>query len=54
MEAFEATPAKKTELLAEAMSRKFGLFPNQDESGQACSEDDMESAEMIGDISVYC
>ncbi len=55
MEAFEATPAKKTELLAEAMSRKLELFPNlnqQDETGQANSEDDMESAEMIGDNSV--
>ena len=55
LEAFEATPAKKTELLAEAMSRKLELFPNlnkQDETGQVNSEDDMESAEMIGDVSV--
>lgn len=55
LEAFEATPAKKTELLAEAMSRKNELFPNlnkQDDNGQVNSEDDKESAEMIGDVSV--
>ena len=55
LEAFEATPAKKTQLLAEAMSRRLELFPNlnqQDDTGQANSEDDKESAEMIGDVSV--
>ena len=44
LEAFEATPAKKTELLAEAMSRKLELFPNlnkldSDETGQPNCED---------------
>jgi hypothetical protein len=54
LEAFEATPAEKTELLAEVMSRKLELFPNlnkHDETGEVNSEDDMESAEMIGDVS---
>ena len=38
LEAFEAAPQRKTELLAEAMSRKFELFPNlskHDKTGEA-------------------
>ena len=55
LEAFEAAPQKKTELLAEAMSRKLELFPNlckHDQTGEVNSEDDKESAEMIGDVSI--
>ena len=47
---FEAIPAKKTELLAEAMSRKLELLPNlsqQDETGEVNSEYDKESAETL-------
>ncbi len=46
MEAFEATPSKKTELLAEAISRKHELFPYLSKQDEANSEDDKDSAEI--------
>ena len=53
-EAYESVPETKTQLLAEAMSRKLEVFPNlnQQDTGEANSEDDKESAEMTGDVSV--
>jgi hypothetical protein len=47
--------AKKAQLSGEAMTRKHKLFPNlktHDEIGHANSEDDIESADMTGDVSV--
>ncbi len=48
-------PQQRRQLLDEAMSRRLELFPNLDQlddTGQANSEDDKESAEMIGDASI--
>ena len=57
LEPFEASPERKTQLITEAHSKKFELFPNlsnQDErdDGEVNSDDDQERFYFIGDVDV--
>jgi hypothetical protein len=60
LEPFEASPERKTQLIAEAHSRKFELFKflnlsNQDErdDGEVISDYDQENCFIIGDNKIY-